>query len=57
MATITLLLKANKENSSGEMPVYLRIIEGRKAKFISDFTFQHSFVSSIGFGYGHQLII
>jgi len=35
MATITLLLKANKENQSGEMPVYLRIIKGRKAKFIS----------------------
>ena len=35
MATITLLLKDNKKNLSGEMPVYLRIIKGRKAKFIS----------------------
>lgn len=35
MATITLLLKDNKENEKGEKPIYLRIIKGRKAKFIS----------------------
>ena len=35
MASITLLLKDNKENEKGEKPIYLRIIKGRKAKFIS----------------------
>lgn len=35
MASITLLLKDNKVNEKGEMPIYLRIIKGRKAKFIS----------------------
>jgi len=35
MATVTLLLKENKGNEKGEMPIYLRIIKGRKAKFIS----------------------
>lgn len=35
MASITLLLKENKENQQGEKPIYLRIIKGRKAKFIS----------------------
>jgi len=35
MASITLLLKDNKENENGEKPIYLRIIKGRKAKFIS----------------------
>ncbi len=35
MATVTLLLKANKVDEKGEMPLYLRIIKNRKAKFIS----------------------
>lgn len=35
MASITLLLKDNKVNEQGEKPIYLRIIKGRKAKFIS----------------------
>lgn len=35
MASVTLLLKDNKENEKGEKPIYLRIIKGRKAKFIS----------------------
>ncbi len=35
MASVTLLLKENKGNEKGEMPIYLRIIKGRKAKFIS----------------------
>src|SRR5436190_4439574 len=35
MATVTLLLKQNKVNSKGEMPLYIRIIKCRKAKFIS----------------------
>jgi len=35
MATVTLLLKANKANDKGEMPLYIRIIHGRKTKFIS----------------------
>jgi integrase/recombinase XerD len=35
MASITLLLKDNKVDQNGEMPIYLRIIKGRKAKFIS----------------------
>lgn len=35
MASVTLLLKENKVNSNGEMPIYLRIIKGRKPKFIS----------------------
>ena len=35
MATVTLMLKRNKVNSKGEMPLYIRIIKGRKAKFIS----------------------
>ena len=35
MASVSLLLKKNKDNEKGEMPIYLRIIKGRKAKFIS----------------------
>jgi len=35
MATVTLMLKQNKVNEKGEMPLYIRIIKGRKAKFIS----------------------
>lgn len=35
MASVTLLLKDNKINEKGEKPIYLRIIKGRKAKFIS----------------------
>jgi len=35
MASVTLLLKENKSNSKGEHPLYIRIIKGRKAKFIS----------------------
>ncbi len=34
MATVTLLLKENKVNEKGELPLYIRIIKGRKAKFI-----------------------
>ena len=35
MATIKILLKENKVDINGEMPLYLRIIKDRKAKFIS----------------------
>jgi integrase/recombinase XerD len=35
MASVTLMLKDNKANEKGEIPVYIRIIKGRKAKFIS----------------------
>lgn len=35
MASVTLLLKENKVNEKGEMPLYIRIIKGRKTKFIS----------------------
>src|SRR5438045_1007603 len=35
MATVTLLLRDSKKNEKGEKPVYIRIIKGRKAKFIS----------------------
>jgi hypothetical protein len=35
MATVKLMLKQNKVNGKGEMPLYIRIITGRKAKFIS----------------------
>lgn len=35
MATVKVLLKENKVNKNGEMPIYLRIIKDRKAKFIS----------------------
>jgi integrase/recombinase XerD len=35
MASITLMLKTNKANEKGEQPVYIRIIKGRKTKFIS----------------------
>jgi integrase/recombinase XerD len=35
MATVTLLLKENKANEKGEIPIYIRIIKGRKTKFIS----------------------
>lgn len=35
MASVTLLLKENKKNEKGEMPLYIRIIKGRKTKFIS----------------------
>ncbi|MFZ4741134.1 MAG: tyrosine-type recombinase/integrase [Bacteroidales bacterium] len=35
MATIKILLKVNKKDINGEMPLYLRIIKNRKPKFIS----------------------
>jgi site-specific recombinase XerD len=35
MATVKVLLKQNKGKKNGEMPIYLRIIKDRKAKFIS----------------------
>jgi integrase/recombinase XerD len=35
MASVTLILKENKVNEKGEKPLYIRIIKGRKAKFIS----------------------
>lgn len=35
MASVTLLLKENKANQKGELPLYIRIIKGRKTKFIS----------------------
>jgi integrase len=35
MASVTLLLKENKVNEKGEMPLYIRIIKSRKTKFIS----------------------
>ncbi len=35
MATVTLLLKKNKQDANGEMPLYLRIIKDRKTKFLS----------------------
>lgn len=35
MATVTLLFKANKANDKGKMPLYIRIIHGRKTIFIS----------------------
>ena len=35
MSSIKLLLKSNKVNQSGEMPLYIRIIKNRKTKFIS----------------------
>src|SRR5262245_30417736 len=35
MASVTIMLKENKANKKGEMPVYIRIIKGRKSKFIS----------------------
>jgi integrase/recombinase XerD len=35
MSSVTLMLKENKVNEKGEMPLYIRIIKGRKAKFIS----------------------
>ena len=35
MASVKLILKANKKDDSGEMPVYIRITKNRKAKFIS----------------------
>ena len=35
MASVTLMLKENKANAKGEFPLYIRIIKGRKAKFIS----------------------
>ena len=35
MASVTLMLKENKVNEKGEMPLYIRIIKGRKAKFVS----------------------
>lgn len=35
MATVTLMLKVNKVNEKGEMPLYIRIIKGRRTKFIS----------------------
>jgi hypothetical protein len=34
MASVTLLPKENKVNEKGEMPLYIRIIKGRKTKFI-----------------------
>jgi integrase/recombinase XerD len=35
MSTIKLLLKENKINNNGEIPLYIRIIKNRKTKFIS----------------------
>jgi integrase len=35
MATVKVLLKQNKVNKNGEMPIYLRIIKDRRTKFIS----------------------
>ena len=35
MASVTLMLKENKVDEKGEMPLYIRMIKGRKAKFIS----------------------
>lgn len=35
MASITLQLRESKVNEKGEMPLYIRIIKGRQAKFIS----------------------
>jgi hypothetical protein len=35
MATVILLLKKNKQDANGEMPLYLRIIKDRKTKFLS----------------------
>lgn len=35
MASVTIILKENKANEKGEMPIYIRLIKGRKAKFIS----------------------
>lgn len=35
MSTIKLLLKENKTNNNGEIPLYIRIIKNRKTKFIS----------------------
>jgi integrase/recombinase XerD len=35
MASLTIILKANKANEKGEMPLYIRVIKGRKTKFIS----------------------
>lgn len=35
MSSVVLLLKANKVNKDGEMPLYIRIIKNRKTKFIS----------------------
>lgn len=35
MASVSLILKTNKVDEKGEMPLYLRIIKNRKAKFIS----------------------
>jgi len=35
MASVTLLLRDCKVNEKGEKPLYIRIIKGRKAKFIS----------------------
>src|SRR5689334_11015134 len=35
MASVTLLLRESKVNEKGEKPLYIRIIKGRKTKFIS----------------------
>ena len=35
MATVTVLLKENKANDKGQLPIHIRIIKNRKAKFIS----------------------
>ena len=35
MASVKVLLKQNKVNKNGEMPIYLRIIKDRRTKFIS----------------------
>lgn len=35
MASVTLVLKENKASDTGEMPIYIRIIKGRKTRFIS----------------------
>lgn len=35
MATVSILLKKNKEKANGDLPVYLRITKNRKTQFIS----------------------
>ena len=35
MASVALILKANKVDEKGEMPLYIRIIKNRATKFIS----------------------
>jgi len=35
MATTKIILKENKAKSNGDVPLYIRVIKDRKAKFIS----------------------